>query len=173
VAGPTVLRSGGHVFHALKHAQRSIWIANAYFIPDRALIRELSAAAKRWVDVRVIVSGESDVKAVQWAGEATYAKLLEEGVRIYRFQDTHMHAKTMVIDGVWSVIGSHNLDYVSLFLNRELILEVLGPRTGEAMRAMFERDIARCTEIEARTWNARPLTDKWIQQLAYRFRRWL
>jgi cardiolipin synthase len=79
----------------------------------------------------------------------------------------------MVVDGVWSVIGSHNFDYVSLFLNRELILEVLGPHTGKAMRAMFQRDIARSIELDARSWKARPMMDKWVQQLAYRFRRWL
>lgn len=162
-----------HVMHSIQRANGSIWIANAYFIPDRALSRALIAAAGRGIDVRVIVPVHSDVKAVQWAGEATYGKLLAGGVRVYQFNDTHMHAKTMVVDGIWSVIGSYNLDYVSLFLNAELVVEVFSRSTGAEMRAMFMRDLARSTEVEREAWRQRPTMDKWLQQLSYRFRRWL
>ncbi len=162
-----------HVLFAIERATESVWISNAYFIPDRELCRSLIGAARRGVDVRVIVPEQSDVKAAQWAGEATYAKLLDGGVRIHPFLSTHMHAKTMVVDGVWSAIGSHNFDYVSLFLNRELIIEVVGRRTGAAMRAMFERDLARCVELDPKTWKARPAIERWVQRFAYRFRRWL
>jgi cardiolipin synthase len=159
--------------HAIRRARTRIWLANAYFLPDRGVRRELRTAARRGVDVRVLVTAHSDVRLVQLAGEHGYGWLLRRGVRIYQWPDSHMHAKAAVIDGVWSTIGSYNLDYMSLFHNLELVVELIGREFGQAMEAMFEADFATSRELDADGWERRPLWEQALSAAVYRFRRWL
>jgi cardiolipin synthase len=161
------------LLYAMKRAKRAIYIASAYFVPDRATRRALIRAARRGVAVELIVPARSDVKWAQWAGEYKYAQLLRGGVRIHRWGKTHMHAKTAVVDGSWSVIGSYNLDYVSLLMNLEVVLEVIGRGTATRMVEMFERDRSSCEELALETWEQRTWLERFVQWLAYRFRRWL
>jgi cardiolipin synthase len=161
------------LLYAMKRARRTIYIASAYFVPDRATRRALMRAARRGVDVELIVPERSDVRWAQWAGEYKYAQLLRGGVRIFRWEQTHMHAKTAVVDDVWSVIGSYNLDYVSLLMNLEVVLEVIGHQTASRMLAMFQRDRERCQEIALDQWEKRTWLKRLLQWVAYRFRRWL
>jgi cardiolipin synthase A/B len=159
--------------HAIYNARRFVYIANAYFVPDAGVRRALVRAAKRGVDVRVIVPEHSDLLSVQYAGERTYARLLRGGVGIYQWPETHMHAKTAVVDGVWSTVGSYNLDYVSLFQNLEVNVQVVDRDVGAQMQAMHEADLARCRALDLATWKKRPWWQKLLERVFYRFRRWL
>jgi len=162
-----------HYLHAIRRATKHISIANAYFVPDLAIRRALGKAAERGVNVQIIVSMVSDVKMVQYAGEYTYAGLLKDRVRIHGWHDNHMHSKVAVIDGIWSTVGSYNLDYISLFQNLEVIAEVIGREFGASMDEMFANDFARCREIQLPLWKRRPWWRKALSWFAYRFRRWL
>jgi cardiolipin synthase A/B len=162
-----------HIMHALRHSRSRVWAACAYFVPDRAMRRAFRAAARRGVDVRVIVPARSDLRSVQWAGEYTYGGLMRGGVRIFQWCDTHMHAKTLVIDGVWSMVGSYNLDYVSLFLNQEVVLVAIGEHTAGRLEAAFRTDLGPCREIELESWLRRSWLRRALAWLFYRFRRFL
>jgi cardiolipin synthase len=162
-----------HIIRALARARRLAWINSAYFVPDRALRRAFRAAAGRGVDVRLVVPGASDVRSVQWAGEYTYAGLLRGGVRIYQWFDGHMHAKTMVVDDAWTMIGSYNLDYMSLFWNMEAVIEVVGDLTAGRMEELFRADVERCQEVALEPWQRRGLHRRFLSWLFYRFRRFL
>lgn len=162
-----------HIVHAIRQARQRILVSNAYFLPDPGLRRALARAAQRGVDVRILVPGHSDVRSVQWAGEHTFRYLLRRGVRIYQWQDTHMHAKTITIDDQYAMIGSYNLDYMSLFWNREVVAEILGTDTPSALASQFAVDIDRSLEIQSEQWSRR----SWLVRLRswwfYRFRRFL
>ncbi len=162
-----------HYLHAFLSARETIFIANAYFVPDRGLIRALRRAATRGVRVAIIVPSESDVWLVQRASEHLFDRLLRRGVEIYLWPATHMHAKTAVVDGIWSVIGSYNLDSVSLFQNNELVIESVGASFGAWMNEQFARDRRECVPVRLAEWRRRPVWRRLIEWLAYRMRRWL
>lgn len=162
-----------HILHALARARRHAYVASAYFVPDRGVRRALRAAAARGVDVRLLVPAHSDVRTVQWAGEHTFAKLLRGGVRIYRWLPSHMHAKTITIDDAWSMIGSYNLDYVSLFWNMEVVAEIVGAETAGRLRLQFTADLEHAESLELSTWRTRPRYLRLLAWLLYRFRRFL
>jgi cardiolipin synthase len=162
-----------HYLHAILSAREAIFIANAYFVPDRGLIRALKRAADRGVRVAVIVPTESDVPLVQRATEHLFDRLMRHGIEIYRWPKTHMHAKTAVVDGVWSVVGSYNLDSVSLFQNHEVLIEAIGAGFGAWMSQQFEEDRRRCRRVALAEWRRRPASTRLVEWLAYRLRRWL
>jgi cardiolipin synthase len=162
-----------HYLHGILSARETIFIANAYFVPDRGLIRALERAAARGVRVALVVPSESDVRLVQRASEHLFDRLLRRGIEIYLWRETHMHAKTAVIDGVWSVIGSYNLDSVSLFQNNELVIECVGGRFGAWMKGQFVQDQAKCDRVSLLEWRRRPSWRRLVEWLAYRMRRWL
>jgi cardiolipin synthase len=162
-----------HLVHAIRRARHYIYIANAYFVPDHALRRAMRRAARRGIDIRLIVPGESDVRSVQWAGERTYTGLLRDGVRIHLWQGSHMHAKTVAIDDAWASIGSYNLDYMSLFWNMEVVVEIVGATTPANLRAQFDRDLKHCTALHYETWRHRSWWRRLRSWFFYRFRRFL
>ena len=162
-----------HYLHAILAARETIFIANAYFVPDRGLIRALRRAASRGVRVAILVPSKSDVPLVQRASEHLFDRLLRRGVEIYQWRETHMHAKTAVVDGVWSVVGSYNLDSVSLFRNNELVIESVGPSFGAWMNEQFARDQRECHRVRLAEWRRRPAQRRLVEWLAYRVRRWL
>lgn len=148
-------------------AKRSIYITNAYFIPDRDTLRALEGAVRRGVDVRVIVPGRwTDVPIVRQASRWHYELMLRRGIRIFEYQQTMMHAKTMVVDGIWSTIGSSNFDARSFRLNDEVNVNVYDEGVGAQMEEMFMRDLARSVEITLRRWNHRSLTARLKERLA-------
>ena len=147
-------------------AQKSIYISNAYFVPDRDTIRALEGAVRRGVDVRVIVPGEYiDVPIVREAGRLAYDLLLRRGIRIFEYEPTMMHAKTMVVDGIWSTIGSSNFDDRSFRLNDEVNVNVYDEGIAKEMEAMFMEDLAHSTEISLKRWFKR----SWMQKLKESF----
>jgi cardiolipin synthase len=155
---PTIGSTPGERFLAItiSAARRTLYIANSYFIPDDDFRRFLVAAARRGVDVRVLVPGdETDVKTVLFASRWRYLELLEGGVRIFEYQPTMMHAKTIVVDGLWSAIGSFNFDNRSMVFNNETTLLVLSARTGARMDSLFLRDLGQAREIRLEAWRHR------------------
>lgn len=159
--------------HAINRAERSISLMNAYFLPDRGICWALRRAVGRGVRTRVIVPEVSDVPAVAYASQHLYGALLRDGIEILSWPDRMMHAKTAVIDGLWTSIGSYNFDNVSLLYNLEVAIEVLDPVLGAAMDAQFESDAARCRPMSIELWEQRSSTDKAISWLFYNIRHWL
>ena len=162
-----------HLVHAIRRARHYIYIANAYFVPDRGLRRALRRASRRGVDVKLILPAQSDVRSVQWAGERTYAGLLRDGVRVNLWLGSHMHAKTVAIDDVWATIGSYNLDYMSLFWNMEVVVEIVGENTPVRLRDQFAIDLENCEALDYKTWRHRSWWRRLRSWFFYRFRRFL
>ncbi|HTR51118.1 MAG TPA: phosphatidylserine/phosphatidylglycerophosphate/cardiolipin synthase family protein [Kofleriaceae bacterium] len=159
--------------HVIKHARASVLIQNAYFMPDRGLRRALVHAVQRGVDVRVIVPGHSDVQVIEWASLYVLRRLARRGIKILRWRGAMMHAKTAVVDAVWSTIGSYNFDAQSRFNNLEVTVEILDPEVGATMVAEFEGDNALCDPYDESAWLKQPWWRKALAWLAYRLRRWL
>jgi cardiolipin synthase A/B len=148
-------------------ATKSIYISNAYFVPDRDTIRALEGAVRRGVDVRVIVPGEeTDVPIVRQASRVHYEWLLRRGIRIFEYQPTMMHAKTMVADGMWTTIGSSNFDDRSFRLNDEVNVNVYDAGTARQMEEIFFEDLARSREITLRKWFKRGTLDRLKEKIA-------
>ena len=153
-------------------ARKSIFISNSYFVPGENFMQLLLAAQHRGVDVRVLtVSKKTDVKTTWYAGRTYYEKLLEGGVRIYEYQPTMMHAKSMVVDGIWSYIGSMNFDNRSLSFNDESLLVALDTAVGAQMDSIFMDDIKPSQEIKLDEFRKRPLSNKILEWCAQKLRR--
>ncbi|MFN0161918.1 MAG: phospholipase D-like domain-containing protein [Burkholderiales bacterium] len=142
---------------AIGNAEQQVYLTNAYFVPDPQLLAALAAAARRGVDVRLILPGHSDSATTFHAGRSYYAELLAAGVRIHERGGTLLHAKTAVIDGVWSTVGSTNLDWRSAMDNDEVNAVVISREFGARMQAMFAVDLAASLAIDAEAWERRPL----------------
>jgi cardiolipin synthase A/B len=152
-------------------AARSIYLSSAYFVPDRDTMRALEGAVRRGVDVRVIVPGEHvDVPIARQASRWHYDQLLRRGIRIFEYQPTMMHAKTMVVDGVWTTIGSSNFDERSFRLNDEVNVNIYDEGIAAEMERMFHEDLAHCEEITMRKWFRRPWFDRVKERIAERLK---
>jgi cardiolipin synthase len=155
-------------------ARRSLYITNSYFVPDDDFTRLLGEAAQRGVDVRILTPGRrNDVKSVWYAGRARYEELLTQGVRIFWYQPAMMHAKTFVVDGCWSSVGTMNFDNRSLAFNDESNLLVLDDRFGSALREVFLDDLARATEVTLEAFRRRPFHERVLEWGASRLARTL
>lgn len=154
-------------------AKRSAYIANSYFVPDGSVRRALMRAARRGVDVRVIVPAHSDVEPVKFAGRAQYERLLDAGVRIFEWQEGMFHAKTAVIDGEWSTTGTFNFDYMSVRRNLEVNASVLDAQLARQVEASFREDLTRTREVDPQTLRFRPLGERLLEAGFYRLRKWL
>ena len=153
-------------------ARKTLYISNSYFVPGENFLQLLLAAAKRGVDVRVItVSDKTDVKTTWYAGRTYYEKLLEGGVKIYEYQPTMIHSKSMVVDGIWSYVGSMNFDNRSLSFNNESLLVALDRRLGAQMDSIFMDDIKSSKEIKLDEFRKRPLSGKILEWGAQKLRR--
>lgn len=148
---------------AIGQARRRIRICNAYFFPDRVLRRALVQAARRGVLVELIVPATSDVRPAVYASRSLYGRFLRHGIGIYEWYQTVLHAKTAVIDGDWSTVGSSNLDPFSSFVNLEVNATVRSRRFGEVMDRQFELDRAVCRRIELARWKKRSWTQRFIE----------
>jgi cardiolipin synthase len=153
-------------------ARKSLYISNSYFVPGESFMQLLLAAQRRGVDVRVItVSKKTDVKTTWYAGRTYYEKLLEGGVKIYEYQPTMMHAKSMVVDGIWSYVGSMNFDNRSLSFNDESLLVALDSEVGTQMNSIFMDDIKSSQEMKLDEFRKRPLSNKILEWCAQKLRR--
>ena len=156
---PTLGSTAAERFLALSiaGAQKKLYITNAYFAPDRSFVALLVAAADRGVDVRVLVGGpRTDVRVARRAAHSRYDRLLVAGVRVFEYQPSTLHAKTFVVDGYWTAVGTMNFDNRSLALNDECTLMVLDKEFGSQMEEMFLADLARSEEISLEVFRKRP-----------------
>jgi cardiolipin synthase len=171
---PLAAMSGARRVYAisLAAASKEIWIANSYFVPDQETSELLIEAVKRGVDVRVIVPSDqhNDVPATKAAGRTGYEPLLRGGVKIFEYEPTMFHPKTMVVDGIFSTIGSANIDSRSFHLNEEVNLFVYDTPFGERMRESFQRDLAKCRPYTLTMFRSRPLTKRVHEWLVTPFR---
>jgi cardiolipin synthase len=158
---------------AIGNAEKFIHLTNAYFVPDPQLLKALGDAAARGVQVQLILPSESDSELVFHAGRAHYAELLAGGVQIYERQGALLHAKTAVIDGVWSTVGSTNLDWRSFLDNDEVNAVVLGREFATQMQAMHQQDLDASQRIEPEAWAHRPFKFKLKEWLAQHWGRLL
>ena len=145
---------------AIRNAEKTIWISAAYFVPTEDEKNDLIAAARRGVDVRLLLPGDSDSPLALAVGHSNYSDLLQAGVKIYETQDLVLHSKTAVIDDVWSVLGSSNFDHRSVLFNDEIDAVVLGNATAQELQKMFERDIQKAHPVDVATWRERPVTQR-------------
>jgi cardiolipin synthase len=128
-------------------AQRLVWITNAYFAPPLRALAILGDAARRGVDVRLLLPGPTDVPLVRHAGHGYFSDLLRHGIRIFEYRDAILHAKSLVADEYVSVVGSTNLDFRSFRYNSECNLVILDDGTGRTLGRAFEADLERSVEI--------------------------
>ena len=152
---------------AIGNAEQSVYLTNAYFVPDPQLLTALNDAVRRGVDVKLILPSHSDSALVFHAGRAHYAVLLQGGVKIYEREGALLHSKTAVIDGVWSTVGSTNLDWRSFIDNDEVNAVILGRAFAGQMQAMFAKDLEASQAIELQAWRARALPLRLKEWLAH------
>jgi len=153
---------------AIGESKKTIHITSAYFVPDQQIVDALIAAARRGVDVKLVLPGVSDHGLIRYAGQAFYDQLLAGGVHIFELQIAVLHAKTAVIDGGWSTIGSANIDRRSFIHNYELNVVVMDPAFGAAMESAFNEDLRDSKEVTLERWRHRPWSDRikeWMSRL--------
>ncbi len=148
---------------ALTFAQKSIDLTMAYFAPDDQVEEALLNAARRGVNVRLLLAGLTDFSGIMHAGRAHYTKLLDGGIRIFEQKDVLLHAKTLEVDGLWSSVGSANWDWRSFANNDELNIVIIDEGFATQMREMFDSDLAAATPITLDAWKKRPLKDRLLQ----------
>jgi cardiolipin synthase len=158
---------------AIGSAETSVHLTNAYFVPDPQLLAALKDAVQRGVDVRIILPSKTDSWPVFYAGRSYYSELLEAGVQIYERRNALLHAKTALIDGVWSTVGSTNLDWRSFLHNEEVNAIILGQEFGARMRAAFETDLVSSRPITLEEWAQRSLSDRLKEMAARIWEYWL
>jgi cardiolipin synthase len=156
---------------AFAAATKHIWITNAYCTPTSDQVELLTKAAKRGVDVRILVPGQNnDQPLTKSAGRGAYGKLLEGGVKIFEYEPTMIHIKSIVTDTQFSMIGSSNLDARSAEINEELDVVVYDRDFGRQMEEMFSRDLSQSREYTLEQFRRRSLWERTVEWLAYPFR---
>jgi cardiolipin synthase len=161
---------------AIRNAEKNVWLSAAYFVPTAQEQEDLIDAAKRGVDVRLLLPGQSDSKMALAVGRSHYGYLLEAGVKIFEAQNEVLHSKTASIDGVWTAVGSSNFDPRSVVFNDEVDAVVLGSATADDFERMFQKDLARARMIDRESWRRRPLSQRLLELIeltSFLWRNWL
>ncbi len=149
---------------AMSNAESSIWVTAAYFVPTHQEMRTLIRAARSGVDVRLLVPSRSDSRPALEAQHAHYTALLKAGVKIYERNDGILHSKTVVVDGVWSIVGSSNFDQRSILFNDEVDAVVLGTDAGTQLTTLFKSDLQHATAVDLAKWRQRGVLAKVQEQ---------
>lgn len=163
----------GALLGAVQASQRSVRLTMAYFAPGEEFVAALAAAARRGVEVEMVLPGRSDFALILHAGRSYYTQLLEAGVKLYEMEHAMMHAKTAVIDGVFSTVGSSNLDWRSLVANNELNVIVLGEAFGTQLEALFAKDREASVPVDVLRWQQRGLPQRGLELFGRAAERWL
>jgi cardiolipin synthase len=158
---------------AITFAEHSIHMTNSYFIPDDQIVKALTDAAKRGVDVKIILPGITDSQLALHAQRYHYSGLLKSGVKVYEHNSSLLHAKTAVIDKVWSTVGSTNMDFLSLLNNDEVNAIILSREFATEMEKMFAGDLENSRQIQWEEWKKRPLLPRIREWFLNLFIRWL
>ena len=148
---------------AINRAYSHIYMTHAYFIPDSDFVETLGAAARRGVDVRLLVPATSNHVVADWLSRGYYGQLLASGVRIFLYQGAMMHAKTATIDGRWSTVGTANIDRLSMTGNYEVNVEFIDPDMAAEMERIFETDLSNARELRRAEWEARGVHKKFTE----------
>ncbi len=158
---------------AFVSAENFVHLTNSYFVPDKQTVEALTNAARRGVDVKIILPGISDETPVFYAGRSHYTHLLKSGVKLYERRDAMLHAKTAVIDGVWSTVGSTNMDLWSFLRNDEVNAVILGRDFASEMEVMFANDLENSNQIHLAKWKRRPIGQRMKEWLSRLLQYWL
>jgi len=158
---------------AITFAEHSIHMTNSYFIPDDQIVKALTDAARRGVDVKIILPGITDSQLALYAQRYHYSGLLKSGVKLYEHSTSLLHAKTAVIDKVWSTVGSTNMDFLSLLNNDEVNAVILNHEFAVEMEKMFVRDLENSRQIKWEEWKERPLLPRIREWFVNLFVQWL
>jgi cardiolipin synthase len=151
---------------SIRSARKSIYITNPYFVLDTRMTESLIQSVHRGVRVVVLVPGAIDHNIVRQASRAQFGRLLRAGVEIYEYTAALLHAKTMVVDGVWATVGSTNFDNRSFALNEELNLTVYDARFASRLEQIFEDDLKHASPVTYRKWSARGILDRMFEVIA-------
>ncbi|MBC2958956.1 phospholipase D-like domain-containing protein [Nocardioides deserti] len=155
----------GMYLEAINRASRNIWITQAYFLPDQQFVDALKDAARRGVDVRLLVPLKSNHIVADWISRGYFSQLLEAGVRIFRFKDAMVHAKTATVDGTWSTVGTANIDRLSLQGNYEINVEVIDGALAKTLEEIHLVDESNSIELTRGEWEARDLQRRFTESL--------
>jgi len=158
---------------AISFAEHSIHMTNSYFIPDDQIVKALGDAAGRGVDVKIILPGVTDSMLALHAQRYHYSGLLKSGVKLYEHGTSLLHAKTAVVDKVWSTVGSTNMDFLSLLNNDEVNAVILSKEFAVEMEKMFAGDLANSRQIKWDEWKNRPYLNRVREWFVNLFVRWL
>ena len=158
---------------AITHAENSVYLTTPYFVPDDQMLKALTDAAARGVDVKILLPGFSDSALVFYASRYYYTRLLKAGVQLFERRGGMLHAKTAVIDDVWSTVGSSNLDNESFLTNDEANAVMLGRDFADSMQAMFEKDLEESDQITLDEWETRSLDNRMKEWPAHLLKHWL
>jgi cardiolipin synthase len=148
---------------AIAGARHSVYLTNPYFLPDDRMEDALLAAAARGVRVVALTPGKIDHNIVRSASRRGFGRLLQGGIEIYEYQAALIHAKTMVVDGVWATVGSTNFDHRSFALNDELNVVFYDRSVVERLGAAFESDLAHARRVTYEAWQNRGLRAKVLE----------
>jgi cardiolipin synthase len=142
-------------------ARQKLYIANSYFVPDETIRKAVMERARAGVDVRILLPGENtDAKPIRQTGHMFFEELMESGVKIYEYQPTMMHAKTVVVDGAFAVVGSSNMDVRSKELNQENVLGILDAGFARQVESTFLNDLKSAKQVNLEEWRKRGLLKK-------------
>jgi cardiolipin synthase len=159
------------LYFSMNSSQRSIYLTTAYFTPSKTMLQTLERAVKRGVTVKLLLPGKSDIISAHYAGRAFFSRLLKSGVEIYNYNGEILHAKTAVFDGMWSIIGSANLDFQSLRRNDEGNVGIIDKQFGNQMERVFFEDLKKSQRIMYDTWCKRPVYNKILERFFALFRK--
>jgi cardiolipin synthase len=149
-------------------AQKSIYITTPYFLPDESMRAEMVRARQRGVAVNILVPGKKNDHALTYSsGRRAYGDLLKAGANIYEYEPAMIHAKIAVIDGVWSVLGSANIDNRSFGINDEVNLAALDPHVAATLTANFDDDVAHAARIDLETWERRSVWERMVEWVGW------
>jgi cardiolipin synthase A/B len=178
VTSVSIISSPGSEEHPLRlfffltflAARERLWIASPYFVPDKHTRETIKRRARAGVDVRLLLPNElTDARPIRYASHSYYAELLAAGVRIFEYQPSMMHAKTVVVDGLWAVVGSANMDIRSKELNEENVIGILEREFAMELERSMEADFARSVEIDRVQWRRRGIGNRILERISVLF----
>jgi len=161
-----------HFLKRIQHAENRIWVTNAYFVPDNKLLKQFRRAAKRGIDVCILLPQKSDIIVMPWASSTFYLKLLKQGVKLFEYDNHVLHAKSLIIDN-WMTIGSSNLNHRSILHDLEVDIVISTESAKEQLIKLFENDIKNSTEITLKNWRRRPWYQRWIGHILLYMKYWM
>ena len=155
----------GMYLEAINRASRNVWMTQAYFLADQDFVDALKDAARRGVDVRLLLPLKSNHIVADWISRGYFSQLLDAGVRILRYRDAMVHAKTATVDGTWSTVGTANIDRLSLQGNYEINLEAIDQDLAKQLEDIFVVDQSNCLELTSGEWEARDVHRKFTEAI--------